>query len=657
MSEPYIIEKAQSSYINSTEPSELLKWANECVLASKKNIYYEYKFDLLELAYTSRMKAYFIKFLNSNLELNDDYTESINNANKIIERKNQDKMLYAASVANKLLENLDLFKKIEDDFLEFEKSIEDAIKEQYEECDALRTKVNSWVTKTKTEILKLRLDSIFTPYKNESVAFIRIEDVFTRLDETIIHKGELILDKISKFEIELELTFANSFFYEFDSKPYNLTYMPVVNINSASRLIILHSPFFREIELHAYSLFRDKGLSFKALDMHSLSNIKLEEVTKLFNIVNKNKYNLFIGNIDEINENAMLAFYYELAVASCNGSTIIVGDYSYKNTIYNRFNNTIHSNNLSFSLLEEVYLTMPDFGDVIDIFFKLGMIDNKLSKDADALRNEMQLIGFFGMNKLIDDFNNKIDWVQNGRFMSASNMNSRYFAYVRGLKDITKFIDRGWNEDTIYHRVGYVKREFDYSKVDGYDITNLKKIIECPKANAYDKVGMIIDYGLTHAKDGFNRLTTSSKLERIKATISALYLFYEIDLKCEVVLKDTIDDSNTTLGMCREGGRVIDLVYRLLDDYDTLRETIAHETFHALQDNSSDKNYKPWLKEIGVTKNRVTEWNENNQFGQYTLPSEREDIYRVQVIEADAYAFQKDCFDGYKEVMESIDFE
>ena len=177
------------------------------------------------------------------------------------------------------------------------------------------------------------------------------------------------------------------------------------------------------------------------------------------------------------------------------------------------------------------------------------------------------------------------------------------------------------------------------------------------KANAYDKVGMIIDYGLTHGNDGFSRLQAPSKLERIKATISALYLFYEIDLKCEVVMKDMIDDSISTLGRCCERGKRIELVNRLLNDYETLRETIAHETFHALQDNSSDTNYKPWLKEIGVTKNRVSEWNYNNRLGEYIQASEKEDSYRVQVIEADAYAFQKDCFDGYKEVMGSIDFE
>lgn len=657
MSEPYVIQKAQSSYINSIDPSELLKWANECVIAYKKNIYFEYKFDLLELAYTSRMKAYFIKFLNGDLELNDDYSSSIENAQKIIERKNQDKMLYAASVASILMDNLDLFKRLNDSFNTFNASIDESIKEEYEDCNALRTKVNDWIERTKRAILDLRLENIFLEYKEQHVSFIRIEDVFSRLDEAIIHKGELILDKISKYENELELSFANAFFYEFDSKPYNLTYMPVVNVNSSSRILIFHSPFFREIELHAYSLFKDKGLSFKALDMHNLNNIKPDEVNRLFNIINKNKYNLFISNLEELNELAISSFYNELVNASNNGSIVIIGDYSCKNIIYNRFIDTIRSKGISFSLIEEVYLTMPDFGDVIDLFFKLGMIDNKLSKDAETLRCEMQLIGFFGMNQLIEDFKNKIDWVQNGRFISASNMNSRYFSYVRGLKDITKFIDRGWNEDTIYHRVGFVKREFDYSKVDGYDITNLKKIIECPKANAYDKVGMIIDYGLTHGNDGFSRLQAPSKLERIKATISALYLFYEIDLKCEVVMKDMIDDSISTLGRCCERGKRIELVNRLLNDYETLRETIAHETFHALQDNSSDTNYKPWLREIGVTKNRVSEWNYNNRLGEYTQASEKEDSYRVQVIEADAYAFQKDCFDGYKEVMGSIDFE
>lgn len=653
----YVLDKAISSYINSNDPIELIRKANECAESYKSGLYNNYRYELFNAIYSLRIKAYLIRYFSSDLSENDDYKKVLENCDKIINRNNKDELKDAEGLAYRAMDAAKGAFDIINSFFCYQKELEEEIKNEDSKPDVLRLKLDSAIASATNKLATIKFDGIFREVNESIVSFISSTEIITKINNTITKKSSDLLTLIEKYEEKTEATFLSTFLYDFDYARYNFKYMPLPEVKKGDKLIILHSPMPTEIDLFSYSFFKDNNLPFKCLDVHSLHNMDEKDLVHLFMNLGKFKTNVYIANLQELDSNLVSTFYKALLEITFLGSTVIIGDYSSKKEIYNHILEIFRVNNYSrFEGISEEFLTMPEYEEVIDLFLKLKMIDNRLSDEAEAVKNEMPLMGFFGMNMVINAFNEGNNWVEIGKYISSQNRTLRFEDYIKHI-DLDKFIDSGWNEEAVYHGKMQVKRFFNYASVPGIDPGNLRKIFECPRATTFDKIGIIIDYTLRRGMDTWDALSDKTKVDRINTCIKALYLFYDINFDVVVEVVEKINKEDSTFGVCVDEGRIIQLSLNCIKRYDVVSHTIAHETFHALQFKCCRDGYMPWLNDICVTSYRVEEWKYNVSPGEYLVASDNYKHYRFQVLEADAFAFENDCFDTYHDAYKSIKFD
>lgn len=95
-------------------------------------------------------------------------------------------------------------------------------------------------------------------------------------------------------------------------------------------------------------------------------------------------------------------------------------------------------------------------------------------------------------------------------------------------------------------------------------------------------------------------------------------------------------------GLCCDGGKIIKFRNDGVDNLSYIADAVAHECLHSLQHTAERTGWQPWMwEELGITEGRIENWTRNSY--DYNGIDENFWAYRVQIMEADANAFAKEC--------------
>ena len=95
-------------------------------------------------------------------------------------------------------------------------------------------------------------------------------------------------------------------------------------------------------------------------------------------------------------------------------------------------------------------------------------------------------------------------------------------------------------------------------------------------------------------------------------------------------------------GLCCDGGKIIKFRNDGVDNLSYIADAVAHECLHSLQHTAERTGWQPWMwEELGITEGRIENWTLNSH--DYNGIDENFWAYRVQIMEADANAFAKEC--------------
>ncbi len=423
-------------------------------------------------------------------------------------------------------------------------------------------------------------------------------------------------------------------------------YYPVFNDRVTANTIVLRTPFSDEARLYALALANIEEKKLAVVDATALSR---EESLALFAALNNGKTRVLLTNLDKSRYADEL--FESIASAGKQGLEIFVTDCSKEGRLYADFMRAISKcDKISALDVGCRYLTMPYFLEVAELFESKGLISGR--EEYEELK-KYPFMGYIGLNEISKLASSGKDWKAYAKERSDKN---RLLArdYVKALPSIAQLIDGGWGFSAAIVTPDE-KREFSYDDVRGVNTENVRKIRECG-ANIFRTCGMLVRYCLLGGEDKsiWARLDAEEREGRLTAATKCVMreLNTGLDPIVEIVPKD--DESMKSFGgLCCEGGKLIKYREDCSRNYDYISGCICHECFHAFQ-HISINSWKPWyFEELGVTPGRTEEWAHNFQHYNGDTSSW---AYKLEIVEADARAFEVDCFSFGDDLWSTIDF-
>lgn len=406
---------------------------------------------------------------------------------------------------------------------------------------------------------------------------------------------------------------------------------------------VLCTPFFDEAELFvaAHSSSNDTLVRVFAGDLELLSANRLK---KLFGQLAERKCVCMIfGLTDYKNEKNENDVYDCILRFGKNGGKAYLVDTDGGRGVFNRALAYIGTqSDIGPADIGFVYLTMPLYTDVLEIFENKGMIGVAEEKAYTEIRENMPFMGFVGLNEAVRAFDKHSSWKTLAEGRSANNA-LHVAEYFKNLPSQTLLLDSGWGDFS--DRIKAVKSPtltFDYDDIKTRNPENIKKIMQA-KLPVYAKCGMLSKYCLLGGTDksvwrGFSR---EEMEERIEEATKLVMRALGVNLTPEVAVLDNLKEKSAG-GLCYNGGKRIEYRYSCVKDYEWLADAICHECFHAFQHKVMYNVWCDWYwEEFGVTRGRIAEWIENNKC--YFNISDNRKAYTVQVLECEARAFASDA--------------
>ena len=172
---------------------------------------------------------------------------------------------------------------------------------------------------------------------------------------------------------------------------------------------------------------------------------------------------------------------------------------------------------------------------------------------------------------------------------------------------------------------------------------------------------MVCRYSLLAGEDVsiWHTLSRESQEKRLQEATSIVYQLLGIfDFVPTVNVVDLIDNDQNIKGQCQFRGKIVLYQYKGAQEFDSIVETICHESFHSFQFLAIYSPYNRWFwNELGITAGRIEQWRLNDKNYFTTSNGDKYEHYRYQIFESDAFAFQKDCLEASGKVLNLIDFE
>lgn len=301
------------------------------------------------------------------------------------------------------------------------------------------------------------------------------------------------------------------------------------------------------------------------------------------------------------------------------------------------------------------YLTLPGFGAVTRALQDKGMIT---PADFDWLKKNAAFMGYVGWNTAVSLFTQKRDWRDAAAEISTGHEAASQ-AYLKRIPSQIQLLDTAWRVlDTDAEDRSAARREFDYDAIRAADPHNVAKILGAD-ITLFAKCGLAARYCTLHGDDVsiWNRLSSAEKADRLTdaSRMVAHLLQTQYAPEVELVAEDDWDEPRAG-GLCCDGGKLIRYRESACRDYDWVVDAVCHECFHSFQHTLISSCWQPWhFTDLGVTKNRIGEWAYNTEH--YRGIGKTYINYRVQIMEADAFAFGADCFQQSGNAHQTIDWE
>lgn len=434
-------------------------------------------------------------------------------------------------------------------------------------------------------------------------------------------------------------------------------YYPTFNDRISANVIVLRTPFADEAKLYLLSLVKNTERKVGSIDAHSIVG---KDTVKLFEACTLQETDCLIFNLCDVSDKTELLA--SAMRAGKRGQKIFIVDDNPVATVYEAAMD-VAKNDDGLSTLDVGcrYLTMPYLHDLTALFTECGMIDGSES-EKERIRKAFPFMGYVGLNRVMQAHSRGEDWFAIGSAISDENL-AFARAYIAELPTLAQIINSEWRAEELVTVSGGKRgdrKPIDYDDLQGINHENIKKILES-RGSFFAKCGALARYCLLGGNDISQWELVDIEERSRRFTLGTRLVMRMLDTGLDPVVEILPKKEWNKIynegfgGMCCDGGKLIRYREDCTENFNWSVETICHESFHAFQHYAERVGFYDWyFSELGVTKYRVDEWTNNHScyFG-----SEPNNSYRVQIIEADAYAFMHDCNEQGSLLWHKIDFE
>lgn len=444
------------------------------------------------------------------------------------------------------------------------------------------------------------------------------------------------------------------------------TFYPDLDIEEKryAKALVINTPYLDELRLFVRAFAEDKKINISVIKSAIFERMKEAEIIEAFGILKKHNIHCLIEGLSNLsNGNIKKCLYENILDYSKNGFYAFMFDDVGDNGLYKEFMDLCNASEGKYTLLDisSTYLSMPSFGDLIQLLIEKNIISNNLDPIVEKIKTGMPFMGFRGLNEIFVAMSSNQDWIEIGTEISNKNYTSEVKEYLSRIPNQSLLVDTGWGDFSKgFVRKEIDRKEFDYDTIRYAKPENIKKIIESG-FTIFEKCGLITRYCLLCGDDRnvwttLDREIQQNRVEEATRLVFQVLGIYNIVPKVEILDELSLDGAG---GLCCDGGKLIQFQYKSAQSYEWLIECICHESFHAFQHMAEFTTYCRWFwTELGVTPGRVEEWRLNHKPGVYFNQLAKDfHRYRHQIIEADANAFEKDCAQSGERVWNQIDFE
>ncbi len=435
---------------------------------------------------------------------------------------------------------------------------------------------------------------------------------------------------------EIMRTGAEDITEELNARHYE--YYPTVGANRLARVITVCTPLGEEAEILAWAcaggakIYRVQALAFEGMESAS--------VNAVFDEFARCGADCVIYGMPHFRKSNKSDFYRSLMRFGRMGRRVYLVADDGTRGVYDEALSaaTGEYNSLDVSFQ---YLSLPDFTQTIDIMQSLGMLKGDGS-DIDEVRKNMPFMGFAGLNEAVKAFNAGVDWKKIAIERSQDNFTAAQ-KYMLRLARQALFIDGGWgnyHEDIVVHKT----KSFDYDDIRVVNPDNIRKIME-GNFTLFQKCGMISSYCLlcgSSAAD-WTELDIELKSERLTEASKLVMRALGVPIVPRVEVLEELESKGAG-GTCYEGGKRIVYKHSCVKDFDWTSKAVCHECFHAFQRYAENEPWQDWYEtELHVTPGRIEQWRYNESDNRYRRIDKDREGYMIQILEADARAFENDC--------------
>ncbi len=414
--------------------------------------------------------------------------------------------------------------------------------------------------------------------------------------------------------------------------------------------LVLCTPFSEEAELFAV---KNAPAEVYSVPAGAFEGRMEESLDNIFSIFAKKNVSVIVCGAERYRGGNKQALFRAAARFGKGGHKIFFIDPTGDRQVYEQALSACAGGGLSAIDVSFLYLSMPNYREVIELFEEKGMIDSAQG-DYAFVKERMPFMGFVGLNLAVKAFARKKEWKQLLTEFS-SERRSAAFRYLRKLPSQGQLLDDGWGDysSEVDSKLGG-KREFSYDDIGDVNPNNIRKIMTSG-LSLFEKCGLLARYCSACGNDQsvWAKLDNETKSERLTAATRLIMRALGIGIDPEVQVLDELKNKGAG-GTCCDGGKLILYKKSSVQDYEWTVGAICHECFHAFQAMAVRGGWADWYwEELGVTKARITQWG-LNELCYFNIPHK---AYRVQIYEADAFAFESDCVKKSNDVWHTIDFE
>ena len=442
----------------------------------------------------------------------------------------------------------------------------------------------------------------------------------------------------------------NKFFEAHTTKPPEIQtpmYYPSVMPDSytTAGVIVLNTPFIDEAYLALSAYSENTSASFRVVTGTDLSSMKEADIKRLFGVFADKKVGLIVEELNDYRNDESFDFLVSAFISlGKNGVKVFVTDSVGDRGVYDRILEYVNDTD-GYSALDvsNVFLCMPPCNE-----FMLALANNKLIEHGitdEYVRTKMKFSGYVGLNEIIKTALSGGSWRNVGLSLSSSREESAR-TYLSKLPSQLQLLDLGWGEEEFKRNTDERKKTFDYDEVSCVDPDNIKRIVESSTLNIFERCGGVALYCMLGGMD--RSVWPTLPIEEREARINVATQFVSRSLSTTytptvriVTKKEMEERAGKAGGLCVDGGKEIWYREDCCDNVDWLIRCVCHECFHAFQHTAVDYGYKRWyFTELGVTEGRIDRW--QNNFSMYDGDVDSV-TYKVEIVESDAVAFEKDC--------------